>query len=283
MSPAGAFGFALLLLLSLRLQSHRRTSSDSGELTILTRWLWWVNAFYCVAWHRLRVEGADRLPATGPALLISNHTCCIDHMLLQAGTRRVLGFLIARELYERPLFRPFCSLVGCIPVRRDGKDVYATRSALRALEQGRVVPVFPEGKITPESGRVLGEGRPGIAFLALHARVPVVPAYICGTPPTNKVWPSYRTPSNARVYFGEPIDLSEFTTDGASVRDRLDEVTERLMGAIRALKDQAEGAGATRALSPRGEGLNGEPGSHGQRPDSGSRGVSGGCAAVGRA
>jgi 1-acyl-sn-glycerol-3-phosphate acyltransferase len=240
MSPAGALSAALLLLALPRLLVPRRAPRElRGVLGVL----WWFNAGYCAFWHRLPVGRPEPLPPSGPALLIANHTCCIDHMLLQACTHRALGFMIAKELYDRPLFRPFCRLIGCIPVLRDGRDLQATRAALRALGEGRVVPVFPEGRITPRSGRVLGEGRPGVAFLALQARVPVIPAYIRGTPETNKVWPSYRTPSNARVTFGPPIDLSEYYRDGARSRDRLGDVTERLMNALRALKDRTESDG----------------------------------------
>jgi 1-acyl-sn-glycerol-3-phosphate acyltransferase len=241
MSPWLALVFALLVLGCPRVLMPRTKTKDfRGSIRVL----WWLNASYCAFWHRLPIAEVDQLPPEGPVVLISNHTCCIDHMLLQASTRRALGFVIAQELYEFWLFRPFCQLVGCIPVRRDGRDLTATRTALRALEQGRVVPIFPEGRISPTAGRVLGEGKPGVTFLAVTARVPVIPAYICGTPKTNQVVASYLTPSNARVAFGPPIDLSEFATNGKVDRDRLDEATERLMDGIRALRDRAQAESA---------------------------------------
>lgn len=241
MSPWVALSLALALLLSpWLLMPHRRPGEIRGAVL---RTLWNLNAFYCVFWHRLEVKTRPTLPVEGPAILISNHTCCIDHMLLQAATGRLLGFLIAKELYEFWFFRPFCRVGGCIPVRRDGNDVAAMRAALRVLGEGRVVPIFPEGRILPTSGRDLGEAKPGVAFIALRAGVPVIPAYVCGTPATNKVVRSYLTPSHARVYFGPPIDLSDLTEDGKVERDSFPEVTRRLMGAIRALRDQAAADG----------------------------------------
>jgi 1-acyl-sn-glycerol-3-phosphate acyltransferase len=177
------------------------------------------------------------LPEQGPAILIANHTCAIDHMLLQAGSRRVLGFLIAREFYDFWAFHPLCKKLGCIPVRRDGRDFAATREDLRALEEGRVVPVFPEGKILPKSSRELGVGKQGAAFLALHARVPIIPAYICGTPETNTFVKSFLTPSRARVRYGVPIDLSDVAGGPPFSRETLAAVTERLMDAIGGLRD----------------------------------------------
>ena len=213
-----------------------------GETAGLVRILWWLNVFYCAFWHRFRLPERDPLPAHGAAILISNHTSGVDHMLLQASTRRALGFVIAKELYDVPLHRPFCRLIGCIPVKRDGRDLAATRAALRALASGRVLPIFPEGHILPTSGRELGAGKPGVAYLAVTARVPVIPAYIRGTPATNNLVRSLRTPSHAQVFFGPPVDLSDFLSGGKFERDRLDEVTARLMDAIRALQNQARSA-----------------------------------------
>jgi 1-acyl-sn-glycerol-3-phosphate acyltransferase len=238
MTVWGAFGVAAaVMFLPWALMPGRPNDEVRGFL----RLLWWVNALYCEFWHRLEVRGVAPLPDKGPAILICNHTCCIDHVILQATTRRMLGFMIARELYHHWFYHPFVALTGCIPVRRDGRDLSATRAALRALEEGRVLPVFPEGRISPTSGRELGEGKPGVAFLALRAGVPVIPAYIWGTPKTNKVVRSFLTPSKARVTFGPPIDLSVFDREGRAGRDEVDGVTRRLMEAIRSLRDDALG------------------------------------------
>jgi 1-acyl-sn-glycerol-3-phosphate acyltransferase len=285
----------ILLVLSLAfllgpwvLMPPRRSEA---EIRGVFRLLWGINAAICGFWYRLEADQFAPLPEHGPAILISNHTCPIDSMLLQATSRRVLGFLIAREYFEYWAFRPLCSLLGCIPVRRDGQDFSAARAALRALEQGRVVPMFPEGRITPRSGQVLGPPLPGVAFLVLRARVPVIPAYIWGTPATNRLGPTLRTPARAHVMYGPPIDAAELTfqakDDGRVPRAVLSALSERLMDAIEALRVQARG--------PDGEGISGRgTGSlegfaevataHGQdgirRPDGGAGAISGDCPPV---
>jgi 1-acyl-sn-glycerol-3-phosphate acyltransferase len=241
MSPGGAFLVAVLLLLA---PWALKPPPATGEIHGYVRFLWWLNALYCVLWHRLDIDRDDPLPAEGPILLISNHTCCIDHMLIQSLTRRLVGYMIARELYEIWLFKPWCATAGCIPVKRDGRDLSATRGAVRSLEAGRVLAIFPEGRITPASGRALGEGKPGVAFIAARAGVPVIPVYIWGTPPTNQIVASYFTPSRAQVIFGPPVDLSGLKATGPDGKADLDEVTVRLMAAIRALKDQVWGVDA---------------------------------------
>jgi 1-acyl-sn-glycerol-3-phosphate acyltransferase len=194
---------------------------------------------YCVIWHRLRIDRRAPLPEHGPAILICNHTCGIDHVLLQAASDRILGFMVAREYYDYPLLTPWCRLVGCIPVNRDGRDFTATRAALRVLKDGRVLPIFPEGHITPESGRRIDEIKPGTSYLALHTGAPVIPAYLCGTPETDSIVKALVTPSHSRVIFGEPIDLSDIPADRPADKAAQAEVSERFKTALLALQVQA--------------------------------------------
>ena len=235
-------GSAAVLLVPWLLGPVAPRRGPRPEVHGLLDFLWWVNRGYCAAMHRLVVLNEAPLPEHGPAILIANHTCGVDHLILQAGCRRVLGFMVAREFYDKPFIRPFCRILRCIPVRRDGRDLSATREALRALADGRVLPIFPEGRITPESGRSIGPGKPGAAFLTLRARVPVIPAYIRGTPETNVLARALTTPSRTLVLFGPPIDLSDLLDDPhdhGREKARLAAITDRLMDAIKALRERS--------------------------------------------
>jgi 1-acyl-sn-glycerol-3-phosphate acyltransferase len=229
----------LILLLPLWLTpdaTRRRNRRPKPEIHGILSVFHTVIRAYCAIQHRLRVVGPVLLPEQGPAILIANHTCMIDHLVLQSGCPRVLGFMIAREYYEWPPIHWICSWIGCIPVNRNGQDLSAIRAGLRAIEEGRVVPIFPEGKITPKSGRELGEIRPGAAFLAIRAGVPVIPAYIRGTPESNEIVPSLLTPSRAVVTFGPPIDLSDIDRGQSGDRDAQAEVSRRFLQAFLELK-----------------------------------------------
>jgi 1-acyl-sn-glycerol-3-phosphate acyltransferase len=216
------------------------------EIDATLRVMHWIMIAYCALWYRLKTNGWAPLPATGPALLIANHTCGIDHLVLQSGCRRVLGFIIAREYYDWKTIHWFCTRVRCIPVNRDGRDLQAIRAALRALGEGRVVPIFPEGRITPSAGRELGEMLPGAAYLALRARVPVYPAYIHGTPETDQIGPSLRTAARAFVTFGPPIDLSDFVREDAGDKAAQAEVSRRFRAAFLDLRDRSQNQSAYR-------------------------------------
>lgn len=202
--------------------------------------LWYLNAAYSALVHRVDAEPTT-LPPTGPAILIANHTCNIDHCLLQTGTGRQLGFMIAREFYDFWAFQPFCRMVGCIPVNRDGRDLAATRGALRSLADGRVVAIFPEGRITPSSGRELGEIKSGVGYLALRAKVPVVPAYLWGTPPSRKFLVSLMTPSHTRILYGPPItpEAIRATVGDDGERGAIERTAELMAQSLRDLRDRA--------------------------------------------
>lgn len=218
---------------------RRAPAADRGDLGGLHSLLWAVNWLYCKCVHRIRLFNTAPLPARGAAILIANHTCGVDNFLLQAGTNRVLGFVIAEQFYNLWPLSILTHFLGCIPVKRDGRDLAATRECLRALEEGKIVPIFPEGRITPDSGRTFGEGKSGAAFLTLHAKVPVIPAYIRGTPPTNNVFLAARSPSNARVIFGQPLDLAPFLAPQPSreaEKANMAALTEFLMDSIKALR-----------------------------------------------
>lgn len=119
------------------------------------------------------------LPETGGAIVIANHVSGLDPFLLISVSRRPLRFLIAREEYERPLLNWLFKRAGCIPVDRSGKPELALRQALRALQDGEVIALFPHGKIHLDSDpprKIKG----GVARLAAWTQVPIFPVRIDG-------------------------------------------------------------------------------------------------------
>jgi 1-acyl-sn-glycerol-3-phosphate acyltransferase len=127
-----------------------------------------------------RVSGLEHLPATGPFIVAANHANYLDGIVLGAALPRKIVFLVMpRVFHATPLHPYFHRHVGSIPIELARPDPGAIRRALRALEAGGVVGIFPEGPFSRE-GRLV-RGQPGVALVALRAAVPVVPAAITGT------------------------------------------------------------------------------------------------------
>jgi 1-acyl-sn-glycerol-3-phosphate acyltransferase len=231
----GALALLLGWLTYTLIHQAIRHSGDPPFHFVLRRIIW----LYCKLLHGWRSNGPLRLPPTGPALVVCNHTSTADPLFLQCGSQRVISFLMAREYMSLHWFRPVFELSGVIPVNRTGQDTAATRAAIRALEEGRVVGIFPEGRIRLDPHGV-AHGRPGAAMIALRTRVPVYPAFILRRLRSNSVLRGLFQPCKTRVYYGRPLDLTRFY-DQETTRELLREATEYLMCSIAALKPDCAG------------------------------------------
>lgn len=217
-------------------RSRRRCAHD---------WRVWflhfVARFYTPLIFRQHIQAECPLPAEGPALLIANHRSPLDPVLIfsasqlkRTGQRiRRAEFLTAAEYCNTGGPLDFITdAMGVIPVSRGGRDMGPVKEALRRLKEGRIIGVFPEGRINTGDG--LLPAIPGVAWLALHSQARVYPAFIHGAPQGKSMLASFYRFSRARVDFGEPIDLSEFYGRRIN-QDLLQEVTARLMVELGAL------------------------------------------------
>lgn len=147
------------------------------------------------------------LPATGGVVVVANHVSGLDPMLLIAAAPRPLRFVIAREQYERPLLHWLLSRIGCIPVDRSGHAERAFYQAKRALAEGEVVCVFPEGSIASHK-RPINRLKRGAVVLADLAKVPILPIRVSGVGGQGLNLPAIVIRSQATLAVGETLDYS---------------------------------------------------------------------------
>ena len=193
-------------------------------------------------WKRCTCAGGRLpIPARGPAIVIANHTCSADAAFLQTFANRPLGHVMAREYYDDlPKLRWLFEYLGCVVVKRDGLDLCGIPRALRRLDEGRVLCMWPEGGLSGARKRYGRRARCGVALLALRSSVPIYPVYISGGPRRHEVLPAWLLPSRARIYPGPPIDLSPFRGRRIN-RPLLEQVTRYLMRQIFALDPDTPG------------------------------------------
>jgi len=154
-------------------------------------------------YFRLHIEGAERIPATGAAVVAPNHKSIWDSLFIAAATRRHIRFMGKSELFEGPFGRTLIRL-GAFPVRRGQADAEALETAREILRQGELLSLFPEGTRVRDP-ETLGTPRRGAGRVALETGAPLIPAAITGTErlfigPVPK-------PKRVQVAFGEPIDV----------------------------------------------------------------------------
>jgi 1-acyl-sn-glycerol-3-phosphate acyltransferase len=205
--------------------------------------MWLLPAFSIVCnaaariYYRFTVAG-ERVPATGPVLLVANHpNSLLDPVLVSAAARRPVRFLAKVPLFADRKVGWLIRASGAIPVYRrvdnpeamDG-NVDTFRAAHAALAQGAVIGVFPEGHSHSEPGITAlktGAARIALGALARHPEpFPIVPIGL-----VFRHKDVFR--SEALAVIGRPVDWSDFAGRTPQDREAVRDLTGRIDGAMR--------------------------------------------------
>ena len=154
----------------------------------------------------IRVHHRERLPASGGVLVVSNHQSYLDPMLAAVGMPRPFHPMARESLFRFPPFALLIRSLYAFPVRRASADLGAVREALRRLQAGAVVLMFPEATRTRDGSIARLQGGP--VTIAARAGVPIVPVVIDGA---FEAWPRTRIlprPHRVRVAFGHPVSAA---------------------------------------------------------------------------
>jgi 1-acyl-sn-glycerol-3-phosphate acyltransferase len=132
--------------------------------------------------YRLRTSGLENVPDEGPAVLACNHVSFVDALIIAAACRRPVRFVMDYKIFRVPVLNFVFRTGRAIPIAsaRDDPELLerAYDEIARALEQGDVVVIFPEGRIT-DTGE-LYPFRSGIRRIVERTPVPVVPMALRG-------------------------------------------------------------------------------------------------------
>ncbi len=129
--------------------------------------------------YKPRYIDFDKIPANGPAILISNHVSYMDGPIINAGCKRHVRYVIDEDIYNLPLVHFIMSRAQAIPIAPNRKSVERAFDMISdALRDGGIVCIFPEGFLTFTGG--LGRFRPGIEWIIKRDPVPVIPIALAG-------------------------------------------------------------------------------------------------------
>lgn len=228
---------AVLLVLGLGTAVYRAKTCSEG----VDAWLCYqIARILSITFFHWRPLNLSTIPEHGPAIIVANHTSPVDPVILWLGhfrgfkkpRLRVIGFMMAREYYIGGAIGWVCRSMQSIPVDRDGKDMSPVKEALQRLKDGKLLGLFPEGKLNVASpDEQLLPGGTGVAWLALKARVPVIPIFIKGAPRSDSMVKAFFTWSHARVKYGPAIDLSKWH-DQRPTHSMLAAATDEIMRAL---------------------------------------------------
>ncbi len=158
----------------------------------------WIGTWLFVPVYRVRMHHAERVPATGPVVLVANHSALVDGPLLFGLIGRRAVFLVKREMF-RGIVGVMLPRIGQLGVRRGEPDRRPLLAAVAVLRGGGLVGVFPEG--TRGEGD-MAAAQHGAAWLARTAGARVLPVVVRGTrrPPGRR-----RFRPHVDVLVGEPL------------------------------------------------------------------------------
>ena len=190
---------------------------------------------------KFRIEGTERIPASGAAIIVGNHRSYFDAAAIGvaiAQTERTVRFLGKKEVFEAPVLGQIAAAMGGIRVDRGTGSDEPLQAAAEALANGDLVAMMPQGTIPRGKAfyKPVLKGRWGAARLAALSQAPVIPIGLWGT---EKVWPrsaripnvlNVVTPPTITIVVGHPVALSY---------DDVEADTEKIMQAIMDLLPEA--------------------------------------------
>jgi len=193
-------------------------------------------------WH-----GREYVPRQGGLIVVANHVTYFDpisigHFLVKSG--RTPRFLAKASVFNTPVLGKLIRSAGQIPVHRESRDAaLAFREAVKAVQRGETIIVYPEGTMTKDPDLWPMAGKTGAARIALRTGAPVLPIGQWGA---QEVLPHYSTKlqffprKTLKVTAGEPIDLravvgTEITSEALRkgtelIMDRITELVAEVRG-----------------------------------------------------
>ncbi|WP_282364198.1 MFS transporter [Pseudomonas sp. PS01297] len=179
--------------------------------------------------YRVKHKNLEAIPDEGAALLVCNHVSFVDALLIGGAVRRPIRFVMYYKIYNLPVLNFIFRTAGAIPIAGRAEDEATYERAFRKIAQylndGELVCIFPEGKLTSDGQ--ISEFKAGVRVILEQTPVPVIPMALQG------LWGSFfsRDPnkgffrrlwSRVTLVAGAPIPASEATQK--LLRERVSEL-----------------------------------------------------------
>ena len=151
--------------------------------------------------YRVRSIGKERLPETGAAVLVCNHVSFVDAIVIMGESPRPIRFVMDHHIFRIPVLRMFFNQLRAIPIasaKRDPETLQRAHQKIEdALDDGEMVCIFPEGRIT-DTGEIY-PFKPGVRRIVERSPVPVFPMALRG------LWGSFFSRYGGEA-FSLPVD-----------------------------------------------------------------------------
>lgn len=201
----------------------------SNAINIIDGWM----RIYCRRYQRLDADSLD-LPEDGGVLVVCNHVSGLEPLIKLTACKRPLRYMIAKEEYETPVLHWLLKGVGCIPVERTGRPEIAFRAAIKALNDGEAIGVYPHGTFClDDEEKAMIKG--GVLRLSKLTGARIIPTRVTGI----------RKPGNSYIpmFLRGKVRLQVFPMLDADFVDRPDakkQLGDLLLGRIEAIENSTD-------------------------------------------
>ena len=176
----------------------------------------------------VRYHNAERVAGDAPFIVIANHSHWMDPIVLAVPIKRYqVTFLAKKELVQNKIANFVLRDMHVIPVDRHNTDMGAMRACVKAVRDGNILGIFPEG--TRHHKGVMEEIEGGVAMIALRSGVPLVPMYV-----TKKL----KLFRRSDCWVGEPIELDDLRAQGVN-KDTCEALLQRITATYVEMQKQA--------------------------------------------
>ena len=173
------------------------------------------------------INGLEHIPLKGPLIYIANHQAFLDPSLISVISPRKVNFLAKKEAFKYSPIGSLLKMYGAHPINRFGLDLTFFRWALKILNNGEALCLFPEG--TRSNGEMT-KGLPGIVHLAIRSGANIIPIGIKGTNKNRGIKGVLIPSGKIQVKIGKSFKFEK--SKNALHRDEIDSVLKEIMNKI---------------------------------------------------
>lgn len=184
---------------------------------------------------RMKIKGLEHFPKEGGYLIATNHLSYFDPAFLANCFYHPIYFLAKKELFRNFFLKTFFHYSNSMPVKRGVIDRSAIAMCVKAVNDGKILTIFPEGT-RDKSGEFLPP-KPGIGMIAKQLNCKIIPGYIHGS---NRIMDCIFRRDQLSVTFGEPFE-SDWVDQFPADKSGYVAISHAIMDKIKALKADTVG------------------------------------------
>lgn len=177
--------------------------------------------------YRVELINAEKVPMEGSTILCANHNGMLDMFFIGYRIKRWIYWMGKEELFRNPVAGFIFRKLGVFPVKRGKGDVGSIKTAVKLLQEGKIIGMFPQGTRAKEKSTSPLRIKSGAAMLAIKSGAKILPVAVQG---------SHKPFSRISVIFGDVFSVNA-DIDKKYTNEELSEISKDIMNRVYSLME----------------------------------------------